>query len=90
MSGADPPQHVLRPPARKRTAEPEMEPASFTVEQIPRVGSLTRAEVESAFRRRALECHPDKHPGDATAARRFAALQAALAKVLRDVVHEGA
>ena len=24
-----------------------MEPASFTVEQIPRVGSLTRAEVEA-------------------------------------------
>ena len=60
MSGADPPQHVLRPPARKRTAEPEMEPASFTVEQIPRVGSLTRAEVE-ALRSGAI---PDGWPSD--------------------------
>jgi molecular chaperone DnaJ len=29
------------------------------------------AELKSAFRKRAMDCHPDRHPGDATAEARF-------------------
>lgn len=35
-----------------------------------KVGS-SRAEVESAFRKRSLRCHPDRHPKDALAKTRF-------------------
>lgn len=37
----------------------------------------SRREVESAFRRRALRCHPDRHPGDPLAKTRFLRLSRA-------------
>lgn len=49
-----------------------------------------RAEVESAFRRRALRCHPDRHPKDALAKVRFLRLSKAkevLLQALKDPRH---
>lgn len=49
-----------------------------------------RAEVESAFRRRALRCHPDRHPKDALAKVRFLRLSKAkevLLQALKDARH---
>ena len=37
----------------------------------------SKAAVESAFRRRALRCHPDRHPKDALAKTRFLRLSRA-------------
>eukprot|EP00435_Cladocopium_sp_Y103_P055686 s860_g18.t1 len=49
-----------------------------------------RAEVESAFRRRALRCHPDRHPKDPLAKVRFLRLSKAkevLLQALKDPQH---
>ncbi|CAE8601363.1 unnamed protein product, partial [Polarella glacialis] len=42
------------------------------------------AIIRSAYRRRSLECHPDKRPGDPAAAAKFAALTSAKESLLLD------
>ena len=49
---------------------------------VPR--AATQADIKKAFRKLARESHPDKHPGDAAAERRFKAINEANA-VLSDV-----
>jgi molecular chaperone DnaJ len=39
--------------------------------------TATDAELKSSFRKRAMECHPDRHPGDAAAEARFKELNEA-------------
>ncbi len=45
--------------------------------------TATDAELKSAFRKKAMECHPDRHPGDAAAEARFKELNEAY-QVLSD------
>ena len=46
--------------------------------------NATQQEIKQAFRRLARDCHPDLHPNDATAAKRFRVLREAY-EVLSDV-----
>ena len=39
--------------------------------------TATEAELKSAFRKQAMQCHPDRHPGDKDAERRFKELNEA-------------
>lgn len=45
-------------------------------------GELTEAAVVAGYRRRSVRLHPDRHPGDADASARFAALAAARTDLL--------
>jgi molecular chaperone DnaJ len=45
--------------------------------------TASEAELKSAFRKKAMECHPDRHPGDAAAEARFKELNEAY-QVLSD------
>jgi hypothetical protein len=47
--------------------------------------TATAAEVKRACRQLAFECHPDLHPNDPTAAKRFRGLQAAKDACLEDL-----
>jgi hypothetical protein len=69
-------------PARRRgrgQARPRAQQATPRIKPPWEVLGLTRsataADVNRAFRQMALDCHPDLHPGDPTARKRFQALQ---------------
>ena len=49
--------------------------------------TATAAEVNRAVRQEAKTCHPDLHPGDAQAERRFKALQRAKELCLADIAN---
>ncbi len=39
--------------------------------------TATQEEIQKAYRRKVMECHPDRNPGDAEATKRFLAVQEA-------------
>ncbi len=47
--------------------------------------TAAEADVNKAFRQLARECHPDLHPGDTAAARRFRALRQSTDLCLADI-----
>eukprot|EP00929_Paragymnodinium_shiwhaense_P050955 TRINITY_DN25651_c0_g1_i2.p1 TRINITY_DN25651_c0_g1~~TRINITY_DN25651_c0_g1_i2.p1 ORF type:complete len:343 (-),score=92.36 TRINITY_DN25651_c0_g1_i2:74-1102(-) len=51
---------------------------------------LSQRVVESAFRKRALRCHPDRHPGDPLAKARFHRLSVAKESLLKQLRQKGA
>ncbi|OLP86761.1 putative oxidoreductase [Symbiodinium microadriaticum] len=71
------------PEAQAPSAEGVYVPRQHLEELQRRVLTLQKdldapaSAVESAFRRRSLDCHPDKRPGDPTAKAKFEALAAA-------------
>lgn len=62
----------------------QLEPCPFQVLGIKDLDAPTSA-IESAFRKRSLDCHPDKKPGDPTAKAQFEALVAAKEALLDPV-----
>jgi hypothetical protein len=91
-----PPRQRKRPrsqqQARAKRGVPEPSPEAVSIAwEILGLDSetATEADINRALRKAARECHPDLHPGDAAAARKFRALRQATELCLGDLEARG-